>query len=109
VASGGSETPEGSAHGVGEPSEDGETAETALNAVILHSTASGANCSLDVGHAIDLNAISFLACFLNKNDGLRGNGTSATIGGGGGIVQMSVIPFRGEATLQLRQSALSVH
>ena len=60
---------------------DSEGGESILNAITLPSDSS-CNCALDFGRGIDLNAISILACFLNKNDRFRGDGTFETIGGG---------------------------
>lgn len=69
---------------------DSKGGESILNAITLPSDSS-CNCPLDFGRGIDLNAISPLECILNKNDRLRGEGTSAAIRrggrGGGGLRQ----------------------
>lgn len=62
---------------------DSEGGESILNAITLPSDSS-CNCALDFGRGINLNAISPWECILNKNDRLRGEGTSAAIRRGGG-------------------------
>ena len=92
---------------------DSKGGESILNAITLPSDSS-CNCPLDFGRGIDLNAISPLECILNKNDRLRGEGTSAAIrrgGRGGGDWANFGDSGARRATLQevSRQSAIKMY
>ena len=92
---------------------DSKGGESILNAITLPSDSS-CNCPLDFGRGIDLNAISPLECILNKNDRLRGEGTSAAIrrgGRGGGDCANVCDSGPRRATLQevSRQSAIKMY